>query len=40
MQFQKVTLAEFRFKKVAQWKSTGDVFFVSWYFVSLHYEHT
>ena len=24
----------------AQWKSTGDVFFVSWYFVSLHYEHT
>ena len=25
---------------MAQWKSTGDVFFVSWYFVSLHYEHT
>ena len=23
-----------------QWKSTGDIFFVSYYFVSLHYEHT
>ena len=25
---------------LVQWKSTGDIFFVSYYFVSLHYEHT
>ena len=26
--------------QMAQWKSIGDIFFVSYYFVSLHYEHT
>ena len=36
----KKSVSMLAFLFVAQWKSTGDVFFVSWYFVSLHYEHT